>query len=322
MRNSFIEALVAMAQSDPRIVLLTADLGYTVMEPFSERFPERFFNVGISEQNMVGMATGLAEAGFIPYVYSIASFMALRPYEFIRLGPAHHRLPVRIVGVGGGFDYGHNGISHYALEDFGLMRMQPEIAVVAPADCCQAHSAVLATKDFPGPVYYRLGKNNKNTIPGLDGRFELGGLQQVREGGDALLLATGSIAFEAIAAAATLAREGIECTVMIVACLAPAPEDALAAALSRFDAALTIEGHGVTGGLGSLVSEVVAERGIPCKIHRFGVRQSAAGVIGSQPFMHHMHQMDAAALVDRVREVTGRAAIPTRSGAGTNGGHD
>lgn len=322
MRNSFVDALVQMAQNDPRLVLLTADLGYTVLEPFAERFPQRFYNVGISEQNMVGMATGLAEAGFIPYVYSIASFMALRPYEFIRLGPAHHRLPVRIVGVGGGFDYGHNGISHYALEDLGIMRMLPEIAVVAPSDCRQAHAAVLATRDFPGPVYYRLGKNNKNTIPGLEGRFELGGLQMVREGADALILATGSIAFEAIDAAATLAAEGIECAVAIVACLAPAPEEALAAALASHTAALTIEGHGITGGLGSLVAEVIAERAIPCRLHRLGVRQSVAGVIGSQPYMHHLHQMDAAALAARVREAVGAPAVKSPNGARNHGGHD
>ncbi len=108
-------------------MLLTGDLGYMVLDVFSNRFPDRFFNVGVAEQNMVGIATGLAEAGYVPFVYSIATFATMRPYEFIRNGPVLHDLPVRIVGVGGGFDYGHNGITHFALEDYALMRAQPDM---------------------------------------------------------------------------------------------------------------------------------------------------------------------------------------------------
>src|SRR5437763_8683060 len=121
MRRAFINTLVELAESDPRILLLTGDLGYLALEPFSERFPDRFFNAGVAEQNMVGMATGLAEAGFTPYVYSISTFASMRPYEFIRNGPVLHRLPVRIVGIGEGVDYGHNGMTHYALEDIALL---------------------------------------------------------------------------------------------------------------------------------------------------------------------------------------------------------
>ena len=134
MRSEFIRSLVALAERDPRVVLLTGDLGFTVVEDFAERFPQRFVNVGVAEQNMLGVATGLAEAGFVPFVYSIATFATMRPYEFIRNGPLLHGLPVRVVGVGGGLDYGNNGITHYALEDVALMRVQPKMMVVAPAD--------------------------------------------------------------------------------------------------------------------------------------------------------------------------------------------
>src|SRR5438093_13706937 len=113
MRRAFAETLAELAKEDPRIVLLTADLGFMALEPFADAFPERFFNVGVAEQNMVGAATGLAEAGFIPFVYSIVTFAVLRPFEFIRNGPVAHQLPVRIVSVGGGFEYGYNGISQY-----------------------------------------------------------------------------------------------------------------------------------------------------------------------------------------------------------------
>ena len=119
MRSEFVQALVEVGEADSRVLLLTGDLGYNALEPFADRFPDRFFNVGVAEQNMVGVATGLAEAGYVPFAYSIATFASMRAYEFIRNGPVLHELPVRIVGMGGGFDYGPNGPTHYALEDIG-----------------------------------------------------------------------------------------------------------------------------------------------------------------------------------------------------------
>ena len=127
MRAPFIAALLELAEQDERILLLTGDLGYLVLEPFAERLPERFFNAGVAEQNLLGVATGLAEAGFLPFVYSIVPFAVLRAYEFIRNGPVHQRLPVRIVGVGGGVEYGTNGPSHYGLEDLAVMRLQLQL---------------------------------------------------------------------------------------------------------------------------------------------------------------------------------------------------
>src|SRR5918912_219611 len=129
MRKAFAETLFELMTQDERILLLTADLGFMVWEAIASKFPGRFFNVGVAEQNMIGLATGLAEAGFIPFVYSIATFATLRPFEFIRNGPVHHNLPVRIVGVGAGYDYGPAGPTHHALEDIGVMRTQPNLTV-------------------------------------------------------------------------------------------------------------------------------------------------------------------------------------------------
>ncbi|MDP9179407.1 MAG: 1-deoxy-D-xylulose-5-phosphate synthase, partial [Gemmatimonadota bacterium] len=228
MRESFINALSDLAASDPRVLLLTADLGYTVLERFADRNPDQFFNVGVAEQNMVGLATGLAEAGFIPFVYSIATFASLRAYEFIRNGPVLHRLPVRIVGVGGGFEYGSAGATHYALEDVGAWRMQPDLCLIAPADFEQADRALRATWNLSSPIYYRLGKNEKAKVPGLHGEFELGRDQLVREGEDLVIVAMGAIAIEAAAAADLLSPEGIEAAVVVVASVNPAPVDDLA----------------------------------------------------------------------------------------------
>jgi transketolase len=161
MRRTFISALETLAESEPRIVLLTGDLGYQVLDGFARRFPSRFINVRVAELNMVGMATGLAEAGYLPFVYSIATFACLRPYEFIRNDPILHQLPVRIVGIGSGTEYGHQGLTHYALEDLGIMRIQPDLLIVAPADARQSKTALMATWDTPQPVYYRLGKDDR-----------------------------------------------------------------------------------------------------------------------------------------------------------------
>ena len=208
MRDDFIAELAELAATDERVVLLTGDLGYLVLDVFSNRFPERFFNVGVAEQNMVGIATGLAEAGYVPFVYSIATFATMRPYEFVRNGPVLHNLPVRIVGVGGGFDYGHNGITHFALEDYALMRAQPDLMVVAPAESAQARAAVRATKDHEGPIYFRVAKQG-TPVAGLNGRFSAGRAELIGDGADVALIAIGSIAREAQLAAEMLAEEGV-----------------------------------------------------------------------------------------------------------------
>jgi transketolase len=239
----------------------------------------------------------LAEAGFLPFCYSIATFISLRSYEFIRNGPILQRLPVRIVGVGGGFEYGPAGATHYALEDVGIMRLQPGLTVIAPADHEQARTAVLATWERPGPIYYRLGKDDRTAVTGLGGRFELGRIQLIREGAHLLFITMGSIASEVASAAAALADQGISCTVGVVASVNPAPVDDLAALLARFHLALTVEAHYVIGAVGSLVSEVVAERGLRCRVVRCGVRTTPGATTGSQGYLHHSHGLSSNALV-------------------------
>ena len=298
MRAAFIKTLVDLAEKDSRIMLLTGDLGFMAVEPFVEKFPSRFFNVGVAEQNLVGLGTGLAEAGFLPFLYSISTFASLRPYEFIRNGPILHQLPVRIVGVGGGFEYGQAGITHYGLEDDGVMRVQPGITLISPADYEQTRSALLATWNLPGPIYYRIGKDDKTIVPGLNGRFELGRTQVILEGADLLLVAMGSVAAEAVAAAEMLSTRGISCSVAVVASVSPAPVGDLVKLLTRFQKVMTIEAHYIAGGLGSLVSEVIAEGGIPSRLIRCGVRNTPDGVSGSQNFLHHRNKISRAALVE------------------------
>lgn len=299
MRAAFVRTLVDLAEADRRVLLLTGDLGYSVLEPFADRFPDRFFNVGVAEQNMVGVATGLAEAGFLPFVYSIVTFASLRPYEFIRNGPIFHQLPVRVVGVGGGFEYGHAGPTHYGLEDVALMRAQPGITCLAPADHEQARAVFLATWDLPGPVYYRIGKDDKTTVPGLGGRFAIGRAQRIREGSDLALIAMGAISSEAAAAADDLARQGVSCSAVVVASVTPPPVEDLVAELSRVPLAITVEAHSVTGGVGSLVAEIIAEHRLPCRLVRCGVRTVPSAPFGGQDYMQRVHGLSRDSIVAR-----------------------
>jgi transketolase len=308
MRAAFVRTLTELAAEDRRIALLTGDLGYMALEPFIERHPDRFFNIGVAEQNMVGIATGLAEAGFVPFVYSIVTFATLRPYEFIRNGPVWHRLPVRIVGVGGGFEYGAQGLSHHGLEDVGVMRVQPGMSVVAPADHQQMASALRATWNVPGPVYYRIGKDDKTVVPGLEGRFRPGRAEVVRDGTDVAIVAMGSVASEAAAAAQTLADRGVRARLLVVASVQPAPRDDLRAALADVPLVVSVEAHYVNGGVGSLVAEVIAEHGLRCRLVRAGVRALPDARVGSQAYMHGLHGLSASALATTVLEQLGRRA--------------
>lgn len=305
MRAAFIRSLGDLAAADDRIVLLTGDLGFRVVEPFVERFPKRFFNLGVAEQNMVGVATGLAEDGFVPFVYSIVNFVALRPYEFIRNGPVAHNLAVRIVGVGGGFEYGSAGPTHHGLEDVAIMRAQPGMAVLVPADHDQAAAAVLATRDIAGPAYIRLGKNDHAVVVGLGGRFRLGRPEVIRQGADVAIVTMGAITTEALAAAKELALSGIEATVILVASVNPCDAQHLRALLAPFNLVVTVEAHSVVGGLGSLVCEVVAEAALPCRVVRCGVRRRSDGTHtfgGSESYLNELHGLSSETLAATVTQ--------------------
>ena len=302
MRKAFIQSLIKVASVDERVMLLTADLGYLVIEEFIEKFPERYLNVGVAEQNMVGIATGLAEAGFIPYIYSITPFATLRPFEFIRNGPVYHNLPVRIVGVGQGVEYGLNGLSHYALEDIGVLRTQPNLTIIAPADNAQTQRAIERTYNLPGPIYFRLSKENLE-IPELDGKFELGQVQQIGNGGDVLLISSGAITKEAIKASQILANAGFSTTILVLASVSPAPGKQLVDVLSRFRYVFTLEAHYGTGGIGSLVAEFVAENDLSIKLTRFGFDSILNETVGSEASICALHSLNSERIAERIQHI-------------------
>jgi transketolase len=232
----------------------------------------------------------------------------LRPYEFIRNGPIQHRWPVRIVGVGGGFDYGTNGLSHYGLEDIAVMRAQPGIQVIAPADAQQTRTALLRAWNLPGPVYLRIGKDDRPIVPGLGGKFELGRVQSLSDGSEVLIVAMGSVAMEAAAATQALREKNVSCGLAILAHLNPAPVEHLATLLANVPLVLTVEAHYCTGGAGSLVAEVIAERGLRCRLVRCGVRELPEAISGSARFHHQKHGLGAEQLVETALQSLGRTS--------------
>ena len=298
MRRAFVEALCELAAVRPEVHLLTADLGWSALEMFAERFPGRFLNVGVAEQNMLGVATGLAREGCVPFVYSIATFASMRGYEQLRDGAVLHRLPVRVVGIGGGFSYGHAGPTHHALEDLTIMRTQPGLTVLAPADATQTRAAIHATADIPGPVYLRIDKNAFAELPALHGTFALDTPVLVRPGRGLLFLCTGSIVHEVLKAVELLRAERVTPAVAVLAHLSFRGGPALTRLLQGYETVVTVEEGSVAGGLGSLVAETIAEHGLRCRLSRQGVQTPFAAYSGTPGYLLSRHGLDAASLAD------------------------
>ena len=208
MRTTFIETLMEVAAADERVWLLTGDLGYSVLEPFAARFPDRYLNVGVAEQNMTGIAAGLARSGKVVFTYSIANFPTFRCLEQIRVDVCYHGGDVKVVAVGGGFAYGAQGYTHHGIEDLAAMRSLPGMAVVAPGDPVETRLATRAIAARPGPCYLRLGKAREPVVHEGDPSFALGRAIAVREGRDLTLISTGGMLAGAIAAADSLRAEG------------------------------------------------------------------------------------------------------------------
>ncbi len=285
---------------------MTGDLGYLALEPFRDRFPDRFFNAGVAEQNMIGVATGLAEAGLRPYAYSIAPFASLRPFEFIRNGPVLHHLPVRVVGMGMGFEYGPSGATHYALEDVAALRTLLGLTIVIPASPGQAVTAIRDTQTLDGPVYYSLGKDDRITVPGLGSRFELGKVQLIGSGCDVALVTMGSVSQETVAAAELLSAQGIQATVVVVSSFSPDPDAHLSEILASFRHVVSVEAQTPSGGLGAFVASVLASRGLPGRLHMIAVRLLADGTSGSQEERWRKHGLNRAGIARQVLETVRR----------------
>jgi transketolase len=317
MRTTFLNELFELAKQDPRIVFMTGDLGFSVVEKFMQELPKQFVNAGVAEQNMTGMAAGMAMSGKIVFTYSIANFPTLRCLEHIRNDVCYHQANVKVVSVGGGFAYGSMGATHHATEDLGVMRMLPGIAVIAPGDPMEARCATRAVVEHVGPCYLRLGKAGEPEVHKEKINFKIGKAVLFRDGSDVTLISTGGMLQSAARVADALARQGIEARVLSMHTLKPLDTDAVLAAARDTGALFTLEEHSITGGLGSAVAEVLAESDTSHVLfHRIGLPPVFSPHIGTQDYMQRQHGLDPDSIVESVLKLlrtreTWRAPLET-----------
>jgi transketolase len=301
MRNTFVDALVRRAASDERIFLVTPDMGFSVLERFRDRFPDRFLNVGIAEQNAIGVASGLALSGHLVYVYSIVPFVTMRCYEQVRNDVAYMRTQVRLIGIGGGLTYGPAGPTHHSIEDIAIMRALPNMTVCCPGDPVETRGIIERSFEFDGPMYVRLGKSGERNLHVSDARIEIGKAVTMSQGGDAALITTGNTLEMGCETCARLRREGIGVLHLSMPTVKPIDEQAIQNILASGMPLFTLEEHNVIGGLGSAVAEIVAESEGSVPFHRIGVPDIFVSWVGGQEFLREKCGMND--LENRIRGV-------------------
>jgi transketolase len=299
MRNTFVKTLTALAEQDERIFLITPDMGFSVLETFQTRFPERFLNVGIAESNAVGIAAGLALSGRIVYVYSIIPFVCMRPFEQVRVDVAYMNTNVRLVGVGAGLSYGPAGGTHHAVEDIALMRALPNMSVVSPCDPWEVAQAVTLSVQHEGPMYIRLARNGEPVLSSAEAALGFGALNPLRRAATPgiLLLFTGNSADIALAVQDGLARQGQAADVVSVPFLKPLDSEGVLREMAGKQLVVTIEEHCQTGGLASAVAEVIAASGARPRFKSYNLGDSYSHYVGNQQYIREQFGFSADAIL-------------------------
>lgn len=296
MRDAFSNAIVAAALADPKVLLLTGDHGYALFDPFRKARPDQYINCGIAEQNMVGVAAGLAKAGFKPIVYGLAAFVPVRVLEQIKLDVCYENLPVILIGDGAGLVYSHLGSSHQSTEDMACTRAIPALTVLSPADRFEMTATMQLALQLDAPVYLRMGKSDRGDVHTGPVTLQAGELLRVKQGTRRIaLLATGSM----VKTALELTAQGLDADVWSVPSIKPLSQQQLTTIAHSVDAVVTLEEHSVMGGLGAAVAEALA--GIrPLPILRIGVEDRFSAFCGTWDYLLQEHGLDLAAVQQRV----------------------
>lgn len=300
MRAAFSEALVRLAQADPNVLLLTGDHGYALFDDFRRLCPAQYINVGIAEQNMVGVAAGLARARFRPFVYGLSAFVPVRVLEQIKIDVAHDNLPVVFIGDGAGFVYSHLGTSHQSTEDIACARAIPQLSVYSPTDRFEMSMCMDTAYRSASPVYLRMGKSDRGDVHKELPQARPGELLHVKEGRDGglALVATGSMVQTALALASA---DYPEANVWSVPYIKPVAVDQVARICMSGRAVVVLEEHSVIGGLGSMVAEIAADMA-PTRVLRIGVRDRFSVHCGTYEYLLREHGLDLPTIAERVAE--------------------
>ena len=303
MRDTFVKTLIELARQDPRIVLVTGDLGFGVLKPYWEALPDQFVNAGIAEQNLTSVAAGMALEGKIVFTYSIGNFPTLRCLEQIRNDCAYHHANVKIVCVGGGFVYGSLGMSHHATEDLAVMRALPEVTVMAPGDLVEAIECTKALVSLPGTAYLRLGRGGEKRIHQQINDFQVGKAIRVHVGERVAIFSTGAI-FEEIQEAEAILKEqaGLVPAVYTFPTVKPIDTAVIRECAERFDLIVTCEEHNLAGGFGSAVAEVLADVPRRARLLRIAMTDQYCVKVGSQKYLRAQYGLDGASIAARTLE--------------------
>ncbi|MDY6827388.1 MAG: transketolase family protein [Bacillota bacterium] len=301
-REVYGKKLAEIGKDNDRIVVLTADLMRSNKTgDFRKAHPERFFNTGIAEQNMMGIAAGLALEGKMPFVSTMATFASMRACEQVRTDICYSNLPVRIVATHGGLTTGA-GPTHYGQEDMAITRAMPNMTVIAPGDPNQIGKVVEASINWEGPMYIRIGRGGEPVIYKEEYKYEIGRSIMIKDGRDVTLIATGCIVYHAIAAAEMLSKDGIQARVIDMHTVKPIDREAIIRAARETGAIVTGEDHTVIGGLGTAVAEVLAEEGLSCPFKRLGIQDMFAGY-GEPEDLYHLYGYDAEGIYKTARAI-------------------
>lgn len=303
MRNHLINKITELAEEDKNIILITGDLGFGVLDSFQKKYPKRFINAGIAEQNMAAIAAGLALEGNKVFIYSIGNFPTLRCIEQIRNDICYHNANVKILAVGSGFAYGTLGMTHHATEDLAIMRALPNMKVFTPCDSISAEAIAQAICRINGPCYVRLERGGEPEIFSKDEKFEIGKLKEIRKGYDIAVITIGTVINEAIKAADILREQNKNISVYSVYSLKPIDKEQILEIAKKYKYIITVEEHQITGGLGSTIAEIIAENNMNTKIIRLGLNDEFTSVVGNQEYLREIYKIDYKTIIRKIESL-------------------
>lgn len=309
MRDTVIRTLIELGKEDKDIEFITGDLGFGVLKSFWETLPNQFINAGIAEQNMTGVAAGMALEGKKVFTYSIGNFPTLRCLEQIRNDCAYHNANVNVICVGGGYVYGSLGMSHHATEDIAILRALPDVTVICPGDPVEAALAVKKIAQTDGTCYLRLGRGGEQNVNTVIKEFEIGKAYKLRDAKDmnkkVAVFSTGAILEETSKACDMLEEQGIAVEQYSFPTVKPIDRAVIEDCAKRFDNIFTVEEHNIVGGFGGAVAEVLAECGGKAKLHRIGIDDFYCIEVGSQAYLREQVGINAEGIVKKVKGVFG-----------------
>ncbi len=302
MRFEAIKSVYRAGENDPNVYFITGDYGHANTDDFKTKWQGRYFNGGMSEQNIIGMAAGIALNGGKVFAYSITPFITLRCYEQIKVDVCDHNVDVTIIGGGSGFAYGDAGATHYSIEDIAVMRLLPNMKVVCPANPMETRQLMDQLVKIGGPAYLRIGAG-REANPAVEYEVTYGKAAILRPGKDITIVTTGQILEEGLEAAELLAKDGIDAEVLHMHTVKPLDVEAIVSRAKDRKAIVTLEEHSIFGGLGGAVAEIIAELPERPKFKRFGVNDRWPEVVGSQKFLRDHMGISAAKIVPQIRDI-------------------